>query len=84
MRVLERQPSLSSSGPRAGGLRVPPNMSKILKRWVGEEAIRKSAVRCLESPWWDCECIYPSVPLDDPTLDHRSMTYPTIIIFPPA
>ncbi|KAI0343353.1 FAD/NAD(P)-binding domain-containing protein [Trametopsis cervina] len=53
VRVLERQPSLSSSGPRAGGLRVPPNMSKILKRWVGEEAIRKSAVRCLESPWWD-------------------------------
>ncbi|KAI0766017.1 hypothetical protein BC629DRAFT_1596505 [Irpex lacteus] len=28
-------------------------MSKILKKWVGEEELRKTAVRNLASPWWD-------------------------------
>ena len=53
VRVLEKLPGI---GTPAAGLRVPPNMSKILKKWVGEEELRKTAVRNLASPWWDCEC----------------------------
>ncbi|KAI0692489.1 FAD/NAD(P)-binding domain-containing protein [Cytidiella melzeri] len=50
VRVLERLPGL---GAPAAGLRVPPNMSKILKRWAGGEELRKTGVRTLASPWWD-------------------------------
>ncbi len=59
VRVLEKLPDIGTS---AAGLRVPPNMSKILKKWVGEEELRKTAVRNLASPWWDCKWyIYYSV-----------------------
>jgi 2-polyprenyl-6-methoxyphenol hydroxylase-like FAD-dependent oxidoreductase len=50
VRVLDKN---SGVGIPAAGLRVPPNMSKILKRWVGEEELRKTAVRILASPWCD-------------------------------
>ncbi|KAI0692644.1 FAD/NAD(P)-binding domain-containing protein [Cytidiella melzeri] len=50
VRVLEKLPGL---GTPAGGLRVPPNLSKILKRWVGEEELRKTAVLNVSTPWWD-------------------------------
>ncbi|KAI0091408.1 FAD/NAD-P-binding domain-containing protein [Irpex rosettiformis] len=50
VRVLERQ---SRVGTPAAGLRVPPNMSKILKRWIGEEELQKNAVVNLETPWYD-------------------------------
>jgi hypothetical protein len=50
VRVLERQLGL---GTPAAGLRVPPNMSKILCRWIGEEELRKHAVVNLETPWYD-------------------------------
>lgn len=56
VRVLERQ---SRVGTPAAGLRVPPNLSKILKRWIGEEELRKNAVVNLETPWYDCECHRP-------------------------
>ncbi|KAI0346928.1 FAD/NAD(P)-binding domain-containing protein [Trametopsis cervina] len=52
VRVLERLPAL---GTPAAGLRVPPNMSKILKRWVGEEELRRTAVLNLATPWWDLD-----------------------------
>ncbi|KAI0091577.1 hypothetical protein BDY19DRAFT_931199 [Irpex rosettiformis] len=48
VRVFEKQPSL---GVPAGGLRVPPNMSKILKSWAGEEELHKTAVLCVGTPW---------------------------------
>ncbi|KAI0091564.1 FAD/NAD-P-binding domain-containing protein [Irpex rosettiformis] len=57
VRVLEKLPGV---GTPAAGLRVPPNMSKILKKWVGEEELRRTAVRNLASPWWDLhagECL---------------------------
>lgn len=52
--VFEKQPSL---GVSAGGLRVPPNMSKILKSWAGAEELAKTAVLNIGTPWHDCECI---------------------------
>ncbi len=54
VRVFEKQPAL---GVLAGGLRVPPNMSKILKSWVGEEELKKTAVLCLGTPWHDRKCM---------------------------
>ncbi|KAI0773342.1 FAD/NAD(P)-binding domain-containing protein [Irpex lacteus] len=50
VRVLEKLPAL---GTPAAGLRVPPNMSKILKRWVDEEELGKNSVLNLSSPWRD-------------------------------
>ena len=62
VRVFEKQPSL---GAPAGGLRVPPNMRKILKSWVGEEELRKTAVLCVGTPWHDrkssCGAITPEL-----------------------
>lgn len=54
VRVLEKLPA---SGTPAAGLRVPPNMSKILKRWVDEEELGKNSVLNLSSPWRDSKCI---------------------------
>ena len=53
VKVFERQPAL---GMPAGGLRVPPNMSKLLKKWVGAEELAKSAVLNVATPWYDCAC----------------------------
>ena len=51
VRVLERR---DMSAP-SGGMRVPPNLSKILKRWVGEERLAKVATRCVGTPFHHCE-----------------------------
>ncbi|KAI0683882.1 FAD/NAD(P)-binding domain-containing protein [Cytidiella melzeri] len=50
VRLLERLPAL---GTPAAGMRVPPNMSKILKKWIGEEELMRHAVVNLETPWYD-------------------------------
>ena len=60
VRVLEK---LSALGTPSGGLRVPPNMSKILKKWVGPEELAKTAVLNIATPWHDCMCKYFLPPL---------------------
>ena len=52
VRVLERQATL---GAPSSGLRVPPNMSKILKKWVGADELAKIACLNVATPWYDCE-----------------------------
>ncbi|KAI0343347.1 FAD/NAD-P-binding domain-containing protein [Trametopsis cervina] len=52
VRVFEKQESLVVS---TGGIRVPPNMSKILKSWAGAKAVEKTAVLCVGSPWYDMD-----------------------------
>ncbi|KAI0761793.1 FAD/NAD(P)-binding domain-containing protein [Trametes elegans] len=47
VRVLERR-DLDVPG---GGHRVPPNMSKILRQWIGEEELRKVSTRCTGTPF---------------------------------
>ena len=46
VRVVEKH-GLDAPG---AGYRIPPNFSKILKQWVGEEALRRVATRCEGSP----------------------------------
>jgi salicylate hydroxylase len=50
VRVLEKLPAL---GTPAGGLRVPPNMSKILKKWAGANELAKTAVLNVATPWYN-------------------------------
>ncbi|KAM5533813.1 hypothetical protein V8D89_012476 [Ganoderma adspersum] len=45
--VLERR-DLDVPG---GGHRVPPNLSKILRQWVGEEELMKVSTRCVGTPF---------------------------------
>ncbi|KAJ3520412.1 hypothetical protein NM688_g9165 [Phlebia brevispora] len=52
VRVLEKQATL---GAPSSGLRVPPNMSKILKKWVGAEELAKIACLNVATPWYDLE-----------------------------
>lgn len=52
VKVFERQPSL---GMPAGGLRVPPNMSKILRAWAGAEKLDKISVLNIGTPWHNLE-----------------------------
>ncbi|KAH9893223.1 FAD/NAD-P-binding domain-containing protein [Cubamyces lactineus] len=47
VRVLEKR-DLDVPG---GGHRVPPNLSKILRHWVGEEELRKVSTRCVGTPF---------------------------------
>ncbi|KAI0332765.1 FAD/NAD-P-binding domain-containing protein [Cubamyces sp. BRFM 1775] len=47
VRVLEKR-DLNVPG---GGHRVPPNLSKILRHWVGEEELRKVSTRCVGTPF---------------------------------
>ncbi|KAI0741980.1 FAD/NAD(P)-binding domain-containing protein [Daedaleopsis nitida] len=35
----------------SAGQRVPPNLSKILRQWVGEEELTKVATRCIGTPF---------------------------------
>ena len=53
VRVLEKAPKL---GFPSSGLRVPPNMSKILKNWVGAEELDKLTVLNVATPCIDCKC----------------------------
>ena len=53
VKVFEKQPAL---GFPAGGLRCPPNMSKILKAWAGPEELAKITVLNVGTPWHNCEC----------------------------
>ncbi|KAI0057457.1 FAD/NAD-P-binding domain-containing protein [Artomyces pyxidatus] len=52
VRVLEKSPALS---PVAGGLRVPPNLTKILVQWGLEDELLKRASVCRGSNLWDLE-----------------------------
>lgn len=54
VKLFEKQPSL---GIPAGGLRVPPNMSKILKAWAGAEELAKISVLNVGTPWHSCKTI---------------------------
>ena len=47
MRVLERR---DLSAP-SFGVRIPPNFSKILRRWAGEDEFLKLCTRCVGSPF---------------------------------
>ncbi|KAH9849843.1 FAD/NAD-P-binding domain-containing protein [Lenzites betulinus] len=47
VRVLERR-GLHVPG---AGHRVPPNMSKILRQWIGEEELMKMSTRCVGTPF---------------------------------
>ncbi|KAH9935978.1 FAD/NAD(P)-binding domain-containing protein [Epithele typhae] len=47
VRVLEK----SNLSAPSGGIRLPPNFSKILKRWIGEEELMKVATRCVGTPF---------------------------------
>ena len=51
VRVIERY------GPDApgGSQRIPPNLSKILRQWVGDEELRRVATRCVRTPFHHCE-----------------------------
>lgn len=53
MRVLEKQPAL---GFPSSGLRVPPNMSKLLKKWVGADELAKTSVLNVATPSYDRAC----------------------------
>ncbi|PCH44468.1 FAD/NAD(P)-binding domain-containing protein [Wolfiporia cocos MD-104 SS10] len=46
VRVIEKR----GLGVHAGGLRVPPNLSKILTQWVGREELVRTAVPCVGTP----------------------------------
>lgn len=50
VRVLEKASELGYS---SCGIRVPPNMSKILKKWVGSEELEKVAVLNTATPCID-------------------------------
>ncbi|TCD63710.1 hypothetical protein EIP91_005081 [Steccherinum ochraceum] len=50
--VLEE---LQSLGTPAAGLRVPPNLSKIFREWIGEEELSRISVRNIGTPWYDLE-----------------------------
>ena len=52
VRVFEKQLSL---GFPAGGLRSPPNMSKILKAWAGVDELAKISVLNVGTPWHNCK-----------------------------
>lgn len=53
VRVLEKSPSL---GEPAGGLRLSPNVTKILVQWGLEEEIRKAGHLVREGTnIWDCK-----------------------------
>ncbi|TFK90818.1 FAD/NAD(P)-binding domain-containing protein [Polyporus arcularius HHB13444] len=47
VRVLERH----DFNVPSGGQRVPPNLSKILRQWVGEEELMKISTRCVGTPF---------------------------------
>ena len=51
VRVLEKY---SLDAP-SGGLRLPPNVSKILRQWVGQEELLKTTTRCAGTPFYHCE-----------------------------
>ena len=54
VRVLERH----DFNVPSGGQRVPPNLSKILRQWVGEEELMKISTRCVGTPFHHCECLH--------------------------
>ncbi len=66
VRVLEKQNDLSTP---SSGLRIPPNMSKILKKWVGAEELAKIACLNVATPWYDCEYHPPPFPLRQNSVD---------------
>lgn len=73
VKVLEQAPRL---GFPSSGLRVPPNMSKILRRWVGEAELRKTAVLNLETPCIDSKPLpfFDTMKKPSPNF-HRAHTY---------
>ena len=71
VRVLEKQAAL---GAPSSGLRVPPNMSKILRKWVGREELAKLSCLNVVTPWYDCES--PLFPLTLPA----TRTAPRVVL----
>lgn len=59
MRVLERSQDIHA--PSAGML-LSPNMSKILRRWAGDDSLDKISRQNLHSPWYDGTCYLPCDP----------------------
>jgi len=56
VRVLEKSSRL---GEPAGGIRLPPNVTKILSEWGLEEEIRKTASLVREGTnLWDCKFVH--------------------------
>ena len=47
VRVLERR----DFDVPSGGMRVPPNFSKILRKWIGEEELMEASTRCVGTPF---------------------------------
>ncbi|KAI0090695.1 FAD/NAD-P-binding domain-containing protein [Irpex rosettiformis] len=56
VKVFEK---MQGVGFPSSGIRVPPNMSKILKKWVGEEELYKTAVLNVATPCIDSEYALP-------------------------
>lgn len=52
VRVLERRKDLNYP---ASGLRLLPNLTKILIQWLGEKELHKLARRCTGTPWYEME-----------------------------
>ena len=52
VRVLEKNHKL---GGIEGPMRVPPNLSKILRSWVDPKELEKHSVLCVGTPWIDCK-----------------------------
>ncbi len=72
VRVLEKHDLKRPSG----GHRVPPNFSKILRQWVGEEELERLSTPCVGTPFLRCE--FSLSPLHwhsapDPYLSHARM-----------
>ena len=53
VRVLEKH----DLNVPSGGHRVPPNFSKILRQWVGEEELHRLSTPCVGSPFHRCESL---------------------------
>ncbi|KAI0730570.1 FAD/NAD(P)-binding domain-containing protein [Earliella scabrosa] len=47
VRVIERYRPDAPGGSQ----RIPPNLSKILRQWVGDEELRRVATRCVRTPF---------------------------------
>lgn len=45
---------LSLDAPSAG-LRITPNLSKILRQWIGQDELAKVTTRCVGTPTHRCE-----------------------------
>lgn len=59
VRVLERSQDILAP---SAGMVLSPNMSKILRRWAGDDSLDKISRQNLHSPWYDGTCHIPPRP----------------------